>query len=398
MKIRPFWVLVHRYAGLAMTAFLIVVGLTGSLLAFYEELDGMVSPQFYVEPAGRQTLPIPQLLDSAERALGSRARVASLWLSPRHVDIGISPNNDSQSGQPLALGFDQLILDPYTGAELGRRQWGAITEGAFNLMPFVYKLHYNLALDEFGAWTLGITALVWTLDCFVGFYLTLPAKPLTTRAAGPSFWQRWRPAWAVKWRGSPFRINYDLHRAGGLWVWIALLAFAWSSVYMNLGDTVYAKVMQSVSDFRQPWTEFPELPQPLPNPPVVISEAFQLADAAARKAGAEQGFAVLQPAAIWYNPGHGFYVYSARSDLDFQDKGGQLRVVIDAVSGAQKMLLLPSGQYNGNTITVWLAALHMANVFGLPYRIFVCLLGLTIVMLSVTGVVIWLKKRRPKTH
>lgn len=37
MKIRPFWVLVHRYAGLAMTVFLIIVGLTGSLLAFYSE-------------------------------------------------------------------------------------------------------------------------------------------------------------------------------------------------------------------------------------------------------------------------------------------------------------------------------------------------------------------------
>ncbi|WP_426991989.1 PepSY-associated TM helix domain-containing protein [Methylomonas sp. CM2] len=187
MKIRPFWVLVHRYAGLAMTAFLIVVGLTGSLLAFYEELDGLISPHLYAEPAGRQTLPIPQLLDSAEHALGSRARVASLWLSPRHVDIGVSPNNDAQTGQPLALDFDQVILDPYTGAELGRRHWGSITEGINNLMPFIYKLHYNLALDDIGAWTLGITALVWTLDCFVGFYLTLPAKPLTARAAARRF-------------------------------------------------------------------------------------------------------------------------------------------------------------------------------------------------------------------
>ena len=39
-------------------------------------------------------------------------------------------------------------------------------------------------------------------------------------------------------------------------------------------------------------------------------------------------------------------------------------------------------------------ALHMANVFGLPYRIFVCALGILITMLSVTGVYIWWKKRR----
>ena len=34
-----------------------------------------------------------------------------------------------------------------------------------------------------------------------------------------------------------------------------------------------------------------------------------------------------------------------------------------------------------------------ANVFGLPYRIFVCILGLVITMLSLTGVYIWWKKR-----
>ncbi len=41
--LRHFWVLVHRYAGLVMTAFLILVGLTGSLLAFYSELEQWIN-------------------------------------------------------------------------------------------------------------------------------------------------------------------------------------------------------------------------------------------------------------------------------------------------------------------------------------------------------------------
>lgn len=36
----------------------------------------------------------------------------------------------------------------------------------------------------------------------------------------------------------------------------------------------------------------------------------------------------------------------------------------------------------------------MANVFGVPYKVFVCFLGIVIVVLSVTGIYIWLKKRR----
>lgn len=397
MKIRPFWVLVHRYAGLAMTVFLVVVGLTGSLLAFYKELDGIINPQFYVRANGRSPLALLALIDHASGHITPQAKVRSIWIGPDAANVSVAPLQNPQSGQPFELDYDQLILDPYTGAELGRRHWGVISDGISNLMPFIYKLHFNLALDNVGMWILGITALIWTLDCFVGFYLTLPAKVIVTREnaiATTSFWQRWRKAWAIKWRGSPFRINYDLHRAGGLWLWLALLVFAWSSVYMNLGDTVYQKVMQSVSDYHQPWTDIEDLPEPLKHPAIDLRQAYHLGQQAMARAAREHGFEIQAPVAIWYNAVKGFYVYNVRSSTDIQDHGGQTRVVIDAVSGQQKMLVLASGQFNGNTLTTWLVALHMANVFGLPYRVFVCLMGLVIVMLSVTGVVIWLKKRR----
>jgi uncharacterized iron-regulated membrane protein len=195
--------------------------------------------------------------------------------------MGVEPRLNPATGRPFELAYDQLIQNPYTGEELGRRTCGAISEGMINLMPFIYKLHYDLALDNTGIWILGITALVWTLDCFVGFYLTLPAikrvpQPHNPSSPSPSFGARWRKSWTIKWSGSPFRINYDLHRAGGLWVWLALLVFSWSSVYMNLGDAVYKKVMQTVSDFHQPWTDFADLEHPLENPPISLGQAYQL--------------------------------------------------------------------------------------------------------------------------
>ncbi|PKD39826.1 peptidase [Methylomonas sp. Kb3] len=397
MKIRPFWVLVHRYTGLSMTIFLVIVGLTGSLLAFYKELDGAINPHLYVEAHGRTPLAFDALIDYADKYIEPQANVQSLWMSASAVQFSVSPHQNEQTGQSFELNYDQLILDPYTGSELGRRRWGAISEGMTNLMPFLYKLHFNLALDDVGMWILGITALIWTIDCFVGFYLTLPAKVFVAQVNQTNvspFWLRWRRAWLIKWRGSSFRIKYDLHRAGGLWVWFALLVFAWSSVFMNLGDTVYQKVMQSVSDYHQPWTEIEDLPEPLVHPAIDLHEAYRLANQAMIRAAVEHGFQIEAPVAIWINRAKGIYVYCIRSSLDIQDREGQTRVVIDANSGQQKMLLLPTGQYNGNTITSWLMALHMANVFGLPYRLFVCVLGLVIVMLSVTGVVIWLKKRR----
>ena len=67
--------------------------------------------------------------------------------------------------------------------------------------------------------------------------------------------------------------------------------------------------------------------------------------------------------------------------------------IFDAYTGALTRVSLPTRQRSGDTITTWLIELHMADLFGFPYRIFVCGFGFVIVMLSVTGVYIWTKKR-----
>ncbi len=48
---RAILVLLHRYIGLATAVFLLLAGLTGSLLAFNHELDEWLNPGFYEAPA-----------------------------------------------------------------------------------------------------------------------------------------------------------------------------------------------------------------------------------------------------------------------------------------------------------------------------------------------------------
>jgi uncharacterized iron-regulated membrane protein len=52
------------------------------------------------------------------------------------------------------------------------------------------------------------------------------------------------------------------------------------------------------------------------------------------------------------------------------------------------------GDYSGLTIKVWLESLHKASTWRFPHKNFVCVMGLVITMLSVTGVYIWWKKHR----
>jgi uncharacterized iron-regulated membrane protein len=97
-----------------------------------------------------------------------------------------------------------------------------------------------------------------------------------------------------------------------------------------------------------------------------------------------------------YFPGVGAYLYEVRGGRDLFErspKGGGTSVMFDGDTGALRELSPPTGEHDGNTVESWLYALHMARVFGLPYRIFVSVLGLVVVTLSVTGLVIWWRKR-----
>ena len=167
-------------AGLAMAGFLIIVGLTGSLLAFYPELQRVLNPHWYPdrEPA---TWLLAGVL--AERVEARDARVQVTQMELRRFDetttAWVAPRPDPATQQPAELDYSRLLLDPATGEELDRRRYAAITQpGWGNLMDFIYALHYALALGMTGMWILGGCALVWTLDCFVGFYLTFPACQL----------------------------------------------------------------------------------------------------------------------------------------------------------------------------------------------------------------------------
>jgi uncharacterized iron-regulated membrane protein len=387
--IRHFWVRVHRCAGLAMAGFLIVVGLTGSLLAFLPELDRWLAPEWY--PPLRAGTPLdPGILAERAQALVPHAQVSAVYLhEPERAEVRLSPRTDAATGKPFTLMHDRILLDPVTGDEIGRRNFGALSEGIANAMSFVYALHYELALGTFGLWALGIAALVWTLDCFVGAYLTLPAG----RRQARGFWERWRRAWKIKARAGFFRLNFDLHRAGGLWLCAVLLVFAWSSVYMNLWDTVYTWATRSVLDYRTYWTELSVLPRPVEQPRLGWREAGALARRLLDEEGGAHGFRVKSVVAMRLDRLRNVYSLQVRTDREIQDRRGVTTVFIDADTGALRLALRASGQYGGNTVTNWLMALHMANVFGLPYRIFICVLGLAIAALSITGVVVWARKR-----
>lgn len=400
---RQFWVIAHRWAGLTIALFLAVAGITGTALAFLDDLEPLLAPEVHrAQPAAAGARPLDPLMlreQALARYPGTTINYLPLHLEPgRSLKLSVKrPDSAPRTADPWPAGWDELFIDPYTGRELGAREWGDIGEGAINFMPFLYRLHYSLALGDWGILAFGIAALIWTIDCFIGFYLTFPVRlkqgAQPDRHGAPGWWTRWKPAWLVRWSGGPHKLNFDLHRAGGLWIWPLLLVFAWSGVGFNLPQ-VYNPVMQSFGYTRIDHG-IAKLASPRHAPRIdfrtatVVGRQLALTEMARRGLVIEEG----RRSVLIYRPDRGTYIYRFGSNRDFTTNGGRSMVVFDGDTGRLLKTILPQGQSGANTFTNWIMALHMGTVWGLPYRIAVALIGLMVTMLSVTGVLIWTKKR-----
>lgn len=389
-KVRDGFLWLHRTTGFFLAIFLIVAGTTGTLLVFYHELDAALNPQLY-----RATPPSSSaaMLDPFDL----RDRVVAQLPDEKISEVPFKREPGCAVEMWLPKSEREVFINPYDGSVLGTRKWGDLAEGLrVNLLPYIYRLHYSLGLGEVGSWLFGIAALLWTIDCFVGAYLTFPPaqKRRSDGRLAKGWLRRWAPAWLVK-TGQLFSTIFTFHRAAGLWLWAVLLVFAWSAVGFNLRP-VFNPVMSVLgySDHDHP----PELAQPLEKPaldwPAALARGRELMASEAQK----RGFTVGAEGSLGYDPSHGSYSYRVHSSFDVRPRWPRTEIHFDGTTGQLQTFSAPTGQNAGDTAASWLFALHMAAVGGLPYRIFVALLGLVIPALAISGLWIWWRKRRSLTR
>jgi uncharacterized iron-regulated membrane protein len=395
---RGVFVWLHRYVGLALAGFLLIEGLTGALLAFNGDLSRALDPRFVAAkpPAGARRLSLAALAMRAE-ALEPTEHVAYFGeYSDERAIMRMWGRRDPATGGRYPDVPFTVALDPWTGERLGEKEpataWARFLA---SIMPFARDLHYNLTFGQKGEYVLLAVALIWTIDCFVAFYLTLPISL-------EKFRKRWKPSWLVKWRGGFYRINFDLHRAGGLWLWAMLLVFAWSSVQLVDRIGVYDWAMARISDYQGDEalmaTLFTDRSRDAPFA-LDWMEAQAAGERLMAQEAAREGFKIVRPVALNRFEESRLYNYTALTDRPFP-RQQTATVFFDADTGAMREAVdeASGGGHWGDALTFWLRGLHMARdpLDYFVYRVFIVVAGLVVAMLSITGVYIWWKKRRAR--
>jgi uncharacterized iron-regulated membrane protein len=382
--------LLHRWFGLSAALFLFIAGLTGAIISWDHELDEWLNPQLYRSSTQGVALPAVELAARVERA-DPRVRVTSLPLSTEAghaLLMFVSPRIDPETKQPYPLTYNQVAVDPVSGEVQAHRGWGAVSLSKENLLPFLYKLHYSMHIPdgwnvEWGVWLMGLIGIGWVFDCFVGLWLVFPSR------------KGWKKSFAFRWRDGGTRLNFDLHRSGSAWVWLLLLLLAITSVSMNLNSEVMRPLVSFFSPLSpSPFADRkPIAPEQMVEPRLHLAEILALA-----KAEAARRHWQTIAGSMFYSPEVSTYgVGFSRSGDDHGDAGlGNAWLYLDADSGHVIGAAVPGEGSAGDVFMQAQFPLHSGRILGLTGRILISLMGVIVAMLSATGVVIWMHRRRAR--
>jgi uncharacterized iron-regulated membrane protein len=355
MKVRQIAFKLHRYVGMMVGIILTIVGLTGSFLVFGHEIDHLRNlPLMEVVPQGDR-VSIDSILEPVKKAY------PNLKLSS--IDLPRKPEETYKVG--MASPDDKWIdvyVHPYTGAILGKRQWGQ------TLMTFIYDIHMTLLAGEIGEMVVGFCGILLLILGVTGLILWPGWKKLT-------------PGFKIRWNSPARLLNYDIHKVGGIFSAVFLVAIAFSgaaiifheqfepAVYWLTGTPKPAEVKSTII---------------ANSPPSSLETVLQKANAALP--GGEITFIAL--------PKKPDGVFRVTKKLAGEaHPSGRNRIYLDQYSAkvlrVDNALVAPIATKIMNV----LFPLHIGAYGGLVMRIIYVFVGLAPMVLFITGFVLWRQRQ-----
>ena len=363
-QLRRWWLMVHRWLGLAVGLLFVFLGLTGSLLVFDHAIDEWLNPELLMTQGEGARRPLRELVARAEAAYAGEGSHHPVAVSAPRVPRGVW-TVWFQSGSVEAPGFTGVYVDPITARVTGQRLWGE------DLMSTIYRLHYTLLAGKTGEMIVGFTGLVLLISVCSGVYLWWP------------LWKSgWRAAFAIR-RGR--RFNYDLHKTVGIVAAPLLAVIAFSGVYLVFPEWVKPAVTMFSAE----------------TPPLLgLTSATRTGQAIAPEQAIEIALAQFPDARFChFHPpqgDEGAYEVAVRQPHEAQQSFGATQVWIDQYTGSILAVRDTKDHTGADAFFAWQFPLHNGEAFGLAGRWIVFVAGLTPAVLYVTGFIVWWRKRKSR--
>jgi uncharacterized iron-regulated membrane protein len=213
---RRFFLWLHRWLGLGAALVISFLGLTGAALVFRPEIEANLHPNLLTVAPQEKRVSLQPTLERLQRNFPNR-KISFLFAAK------VPKNSDEWW---LDGGDLRVYINPYSGEILGSRHE---SEGLF---PFLFSAHTELFAGETGEQIAAWSGLILCSLTLSGLILWLPRRK--------SGWKNvFRLHWKTNWRG---RI-YELHRLGGFYLSGLLLMTALMGIALiwhDLADQIAA--------------------------------------------------------------------------------------------------------------------------------------------------------------
>ncbi len=363
--------LLHLWLGLGFCVPFVMLGLTGTLLTFEHAIEGLTQTATAATSPSGPAQPVAAIVAAARQA-APQGQVPTLYSPPagpgKPAIVRFQPSARGGGGGP---GFGaQLAVDPVTLA---------VSEGAgvSDFWRTVHRLHGNLLINNgrdgrsIIGW-FGVGMLAMSLS---GLYIWWPRPG------------RWKAAMRVSSNARGFRLHRELHGAAGFWSLIVFVIVSFSGVDLAFPETASGLVATVLpgADTK---------PAPIPQVSRIAGAQPADADQAIALALASMPNATLRSVGLPARPDQPYRVGLAHDGAG--DGAPMVTIFVDPWAARVVEVRDPSAYATGLRLMTWQHAIHSGAGLGAVWRILVGLSGLLPALFTVTGIAMWLLKRKAR--